>query len=274
MFVSLNANSSLYMADNDFYESGNHWLKLRIIAYSTTTWYFATRDFILADYRFEAPANGFKLSDWSYIDMSWTQGTDSLTFLMLSDDEGDYGLNTPTYFCIDNFGEELPIGIPQFETEVPNSYYIETGGSAELLALAKGGLQPYTFAWSNEAGLSDYSSQTPMASPVETTTWTVTITDALGAEQSATVTVWVSTVNIGQISNFKPEIFIDIDGNLVIESNKIVDYANIYDVSGKLIKKAELKLSKSKIDLSALAKGIYIVKLISGDSQLTQKIVK
>ena len=50
MYVSLNAYTSLYMADGDYYANQKHYLTLRIDAFSTTEYYAVSRNVILADY--------------------------------------------------------------------------------------------------------------------------------------------------------------------------------------------------------------------------------
>ena len=40
---------------------------------------------------------------WQWIDCSKLGAVDSVFFTMLSSDTGSYGINNPTYFCMDNF---------------------------------------------------------------------------------------------------------------------------------------------------------------------------
>jgi hypothetical protein len=49
--------------------------------------------------------------------------------------------------------------------------------STQLMAVANGGSGNYTYAWTPETGLSDPTIQNPMASPEETTTYTVEVSD-------------------------------------------------------------------------------------------------
>jgi hypothetical protein len=52
------------------------------------------------------------MNDWRYVDLSSLGKVKKLGFALDSSDGGDWGINTPAYFCIDNFGaegvEELP----------------------------------------------------------------------------------------------------------------------------------------------------------------------
>jgi hypothetical protein len=58
-------------------------------------------EFYLADFR-----NGKSLivKDWTYVDLSSLKLVDRIKCTLTSSDNGDYGMNTPGYFCIDNFG--------------------------------------------------------------------------------------------------------------------------------------------------------------------------
>ena len=60
-----------------------------------------TVDFYLADYRFEDNSQDFIVSDWSFIDLSQFGNVDSLGFNLSSSDNGQFGMNTPAYFCVD-----------------------------------------------------------------------------------------------------------------------------------------------------------------------------
>ncbi|HNQ67681.1 MAG TPA: DUF4465 domain-containing protein [Bacteroidales bacterium] len=273
MFISLNAYSSLYMADNNYYSNGHHWLKLHIVAYSTTSWYATTADIIMADYRFDNPELNFKFNNWTYIDMSWAEDTDSLLFYIYSSDEGDYGVNTPAYFCIDNVGEECPEGIPPMETEIMEDYYISGGQSSQISAFVRGGVQPYSFEWSNSSSLDNYLSQTPIATPQQSTSYTVTVTDALGNQNTGIVNVWVDEVGISQNNISKPDLYINSD-NLIIESEVIITDVKIFDITGKLLLETYPETNLTSINMSQLPNGVYIINTTNGNIHSTQKIVK
>ena len=58
---------------------------------------------------------------------------------------------------------------------------IDAGQSSNLLAIAAGGIPPYTFEWSPAGSLDDPTSQSPVATPANTTEYDVTLTDSFGA---------------------------------------------------------------------------------------------
>lgn len=60
-------------------------------------------DFYLADYRFSDNTQDYIINDWQYVDLTSLGDVDSLSFSLSSTDNSTFGMNTPAYFCIDNF---------------------------------------------------------------------------------------------------------------------------------------------------------------------------
>lgn len=58
-------------------------------------------EFYLADYRFEDNTEDYIIRDWTAIDLTSLGPVDSLLFTLYSSDVGAFGINTPTYFCLD-----------------------------------------------------------------------------------------------------------------------------------------------------------------------------
>jgi len=81
-------------------------------------------DFYLADYRFEDNSQDYIVDDWEWVDLSSLGEADSLQFTMLSTDVGEFGINTPLYFCMDNFTSQIITStqnVPAFALKVyPN----------------------------------------------------------------------------------------------------------------------------------------------------------
>ncbi len=59
-------------------------------------------DFYLADYRFEDANEDYIVDAWTWVDLSSLGNVDSLSFTLNSSDVGQFGMNTPSYFCIDD----------------------------------------------------------------------------------------------------------------------------------------------------------------------------
>ena len=61
-----------------------------------------TVDFYLADYRFDDNSLDFLIDSWTKVDLTSLEGASTLSFGLTSSDVGQFGMNTPAYFAIDN----------------------------------------------------------------------------------------------------------------------------------------------------------------------------
>lgn len=59
-------------------------------------------EFYLADFRAEGTENDYILNTWEWVDLSTLGTVKKLSFSLISSDNGDWGMNTPGYFCLDN----------------------------------------------------------------------------------------------------------------------------------------------------------------------------
>jgi hypothetical protein len=68
-----------------------------------------TVPFYLADFRFSNNAEDYVINQWTTVDLSSLSGsTQSLTFELTSSDVGSFGMNTPSYFALDNLVVAVP----------------------------------------------------------------------------------------------------------------------------------------------------------------------
>lgn len=59
-------------------------------------------DFYLADYRFENNNLDYIVDDWKWVDLTSLGNASRLTFGLSSSDNGQWGMNTPAFFAIDD----------------------------------------------------------------------------------------------------------------------------------------------------------------------------
>ncbi|WP_455496938.1 DUF4465 domain-containing protein [Coprobacter sp.] len=69
-------------------------------------------DFYLADYRSEYSCDDYIITDWSWMDLSSLGEVSSIEFVLTSSDNGEWGMNTPTYFCLDGLSIDTQATIP------------------------------------------------------------------------------------------------------------------------------------------------------------------
>ncbi len=89
-----------------------------------------TMEYYLADYRSENEADHYVLDTWQWVDLRELGKAKSLIFQVTGSDTGKYGLNTPAYFCMDNFNGHRVI------TEVP-AQIIDIDGFDATINLAQ-----------------------------------------------------------------------------------------------------------------------------------------
>jgi hypothetical protein len=105
-----------------FTTASNDWFKLTVEGFDASAVSQGTVDFFLADYTGET---GSVVDDWAWVDLSGLGGNvSSLGFSLSSSDNGDFGMNTPAYFAMDNLTVEA---IPE-------------PGTIVLMLLSAGGL--------------------------------------------------------------------------------------------------------------------------------------
>ena len=80
-------------------------------------------DIFLADYRFEDNSEDYILKDWEWVDLTPLGEVDSLEFEFTSSDIGSFGINTPSYFCVDNIVMQMPSSNNTTATEAQLKIY-------------------------------------------------------------------------------------------------------------------------------------------------------
>jgi uncharacterized repeat protein (TIGR01451 family) len=76
------------------------------------------------------------------------------------------------------------------------NYTVCVGGSVSLVPIVTGGQEPYNYTWTPASGLSCADCAQPIAAPAATTTYQLTVSDALGEEAVANSVVSVSPTPI------------------------------------------------------------------------------
>ncbi|MEO8627357.1 MAG: DUF4465 domain-containing protein [Betaproteobacteria bacterium] len=106
--------------DQDFF-------KLTIIGKDALGATTGTVDYYLADYRFSNNAADYVRNAWGVVDLTSLGAVSSLGFELASSDSGQFGINTPAYFAMDNLAV---IAVPEPGTPL----LLLAGGTMLLLA--------------------------------------------------------------------------------------------------------------------------------------------
>ena len=103
------------------------WFKLTVKGYRTGTLTTDSVNFYLADFRFTNNAQDYIVKTWQWVNLLPLGAVDSLHFALSSSDTGSFGMNTPAYFCMDNFTtDETFLSVGEVNAPIAKVYPIPT----------------------------------------------------------------------------------------------------------------------------------------------------
>jgi len=114
VFITNSTYAANSMRDGDSFakqfggSTGNDpdWFLLTIKGYTNGNLTADSVDFYLADYRFVDNNLDYIVTLWQWVDLTSLGAIDSLVFMLNSSDVGSFGMNTPAFFCMDNFNDQ------------------------------------------------------------------------------------------------------------------------------------------------------------------------
>ena len=166
-----------------------------------------------------------------------------------------------------NISVAQPNQIQVTTTEV-NATGVLDNGSATVSNII-GATSPYTYAWSNGA-----TSQT--VSNLGGGTYTVTITDHNGCNQTASVFVNVST-GINSVSSVITfAVYPNPASNYVLvqlDEFNTATTLNLKNILGQTVIAQTITAKQTQIDLNSLANGVYLVELRQGEKTAVKQLV-
>lgn len=92
------------------------WFKILVRGYRGGNMLTDSIEYYLADYRAAGTANDYVIKNWQFVNCTALGQVDSISFDMKSSDVGAFGINTPTYFSMDNFTTQSTVGINELSS--------------------------------------------------------------------------------------------------------------------------------------------------------------
>ena len=125
---------SIYNADGNIDgTNGEDWFLLNVHKYLGGVMTNDSVNFYLADYRFADSTQDYIVTEWQWVDLTSLGNADSLFFTLTSSDNGMWGMNTPAFFCVDDFTTS-DAALALNENENPdNSLYIYPNPAMDIL---------------------------------------------------------------------------------------------------------------------------------------------
>ena len=247
-----------------------------------------TIEFFLADYRFADNSLDYIVDNWRWVDLLALGEVSRLRFSLESSDNGNYGMNTPAYFCIDNLmllpssaGNTLTLANPIADIEVEsNAEPIAIDLSNVFIANNASDVQFTIISNSNPSVVN-----ASLNGPVLTLAFAE---DAIGeaelvvqAELNEQILTDTFTVKVISGSTSVPNTFtggVKVYPNpfntyLTIEC-EAGDYVEVYDLFGRKV--YEVKASSSLVTLPTqhFSNGVYIVRLATKQKVHSVRVLK
>jgi parallel beta-helix repeat protein len=222
----------------------------------------STIECYLADYRSEDPDDHYILTDWKWFDLSPLGKLTKISVSVDGSRKGNFGLNTPGYFCMDNLGAKKPATPPAF-------YTVSLSATQGGLVTGEGEYEENTLVTVIATADTKY----------EFVNWTEQ--DEVVSEEAEYKFIITSDRNL--VANFfdrsgwnridaKIDVYVKND-RLFINTSYPHYIFNIYFVSGHLLFNQEAK-KNTEININHWAKGVYIVEIIIDKGKKIERIIK
>ena len=275
------------------------WFKVTIAGISEegdTTGMF---DYYLADFRFENNTEDFILDSWEWVDLSSLGQIAGLRFSLSSSDMGDWGMNTPAYFCIDQVNrQDLPPVLKNPVATLDNKHVSDEVFYVELDSVFT---DPDNDDSSIELKLEYIDNPVLLTGSVVTagkpgepgkTMLALNVTEGMTGEATVTISgtsngkkVWHSFKVIMTFPVSVPTVEEMVDLNVYPNPVKDIFFVDVpenaeklilTESSGRILYQQSLS-NQSRVDITALKEfpaGLYFLSVKTDRGRLTQKVLK
>ena len=268
--------------------SGNDpdWFRLTVKGWLNGVQSTDTVDFYLADYRFANNAQDYIVKTWQWVDLTTLGNVDSITFHLASSDTGSFGMNTPAYFCLDNF-----ITGPTTSLVVPNTYVTITYEQDTLMnvmadnvdytanlpvvvTLLSAPLIPGASALLDSASNIWYI---PAIGIVAADTLTYSVCNGIVCDTAQIFFNITGLTGIHEVAALQTKLFPNpFNTSFAVYHTSDVKEIMVYDLEGRIVKSQLCTTGEqyTQINGENLSAGAYVVKAISDKGVSVAKIIK
>lgn len=262
------------------------WFKLTATGFLNGIPSKKTAEIYLADYRFPDNTQDYIVRDWRWFDLLPLGNIDSVQFSLSSSDTGQFGMNTPAYFALDNFSCKDVLNVaPQAQIDDVTTTYLNdtlihvlsndfdtTAVPLAISILTTPQIPGAAAVISNNKIL-----YTPAIGLVANDTILYSVCDLAGECDTAQVVIRITGINTIE-SNIQQSF--DMYPNpsnyfVVIETSGTTSgLIIIRNIEGQTVISKETDAATTVIPTDSLASGLYLVQFVSNGSVATGKLVK
>lgn len=236
----------------------------------------------LADFRYEDNSLDFITNTWKWVDLQSLGMVKELQFIMESTDSGDFGINTPAYFCMDNLTvmavqgpfvnspiEDMTIAenASPIEIELNNHFnasgsditYEVTSSNAPLITAGLDGSMLTLTTTINTTGVAEITVTASANGLVVTDIFTVTVS---------------SNVGIDDVVAFRAKAYPNPAGSLLNVEVEAGSDLKLYSASGQLMLTRQAVDTQTLLSLEGMPNGLYLLVVEGAHGNSTLKISK
>jgi len=241
-------------------------------------------EFYLADFRFADNSKDYILKDWQWVDLKKLGKVKKLSFSLNSSDVGQWGMNTPSYFCLDNLTvlpDAAPVSLSKLAdvnvkmNALPVSVALasaftayDTTGIAlavasntntDLVHTAISGKKLTLSFTTNKIGEAQIVISATLNNQTVTNTINITVTSTTGMHNTLASNAKVYP------NPFRDNLTVECD-----ESSQVM----LFDLFGRKIKEQQASTNIAQISADGLTAGYYILKIVNNSGTETIKVLK
>ena len=246
-------------------------------------------DVYLADFRSADSTQHYILKSWKFVNLESLGNVDSLYFQQYSSDIGTYGMNTPAYFCMDNFmttdGASIVTSVAVNDTV--STIYTD---SATVNILANDTFSSFLMhtvtlvSGPQVVGATAYLDSNnnlvyvPAIGVRTTDTLVYSFCDELNVCSTAQVIVTINgLVNTG--IQEADDAFLALYPNpaqsrITVSSPSLIQSLGIMDMSGREVMATSVGKYSTGVDISSLSAGVYTVLTHTSVGLIAKRLVK
>ena len=304
-FYITNATYSYYsMLDGDDYAkkfggadgTDPDWFKVTIAGVSVQGDTTGIIDYYLADFRSENDNEDYIIDSWQWVDITELGAVAKLRFSLSSSDNGDWGMNTPAYFCIDQVNHQdlpplvkNPIDTIEIADASSNVFYVsldsvftdpdnpDNGMSLNLDYIDNPDLLTGTIVVGGESGEVETKLSLTVSPGLSGLAHVTLSATSNGKTVYHTFTVTSLPVSSEWIAAKELKVYPNpVQSYFFVELPENANQLMLFSPSGKLLYRS-IVTGNDKIRINQLQNsptGIYFLKIISGDTFISKKIMK
>ncbi len=272
--------------------SGNDpdWFKVTVKGWRNGAMTSDSVDAYLADFRSTNNSDDYILKTWKFVNLLSLGAVDSLSFSLSSTDNGSFGMNTPAYFCMDNF--MTTDGASIVSTPVANDDPASTTYTDSVIVdvLANDIVSSFLYgrvtlvSSPQVAGATAYINGNnqlvyiPVVGLRTADTLVYSYCDEFSVCSSAKVVVTVNGLVNTAIRDLNADMISiypnPTRGYVTINSNDLINKIVIADVSGREVLAQGGIGDKGSLNISSLSAGVYTISIYTEGSFSTHRLIK